>query len=40
METPELQKRTKSALFWLGMVASVYHSPCNSKRQADDWQQN
>lgn len=23
METPQLQKRTKSVLFWLGMVASV-----------------
>lgn len=25
-ETPELQKRTKSVLFWLGMVASVYEA--------------
>ena len=30
METPELQKRTKSALFWLGMVASVYEAVVGS----------
>lgn len=30
MEPVELQKRTKSVLFWLGMVASVYEAVVGS----------
>ena len=30
VETPELQKRTKSVLFWIGMVASVYEAVVGS----------
>ena len=30
MEPVELQKRTKSVLFWLGMVASVYEAVIGS----------
>ncbi len=30
MEPIELQKRTKSALFWIGMVSAVYEAVVNS----------